>query len=52
MSTIVEFDTQKRIAIIREIDGILANMYPYVLEWDTPFSDWPTGTSSDSPPDI
>jgi len=31
-----EFDTKKRIAIIQEIDGILANLYPYVLEWDTP----------------
>jgi microcin C transport system substrate-binding protein len=32
-----EFDTQKRIAIIREIDGILANLHHYVLEWDTPY---------------
>jgi len=32
-----EFDTKKRIAIIQEIDGILANLYPYVLEWDTPY---------------
>jgi microcin C transport system substrate-binding protein len=33
-----EFDQQKRIAIIREIDGILANDYQYVLTWEEPFS--------------
>ncbi len=33
----VEFDQKKREAIIREIDGILANLHPYVLEWDAPF---------------
>jgi microcin C transport system substrate-binding protein len=32
-----EFDTQKRIEIIREIDGILANLHTYVLTWDTPY---------------
>ena len=32
-----EFDTQKRLEIIREIDGILANIHPYVLTWDTPY---------------
>jgi microcin C transport system substrate-binding protein len=33
-----EFDQQKRIAIIREIDGILANDYQYLLTWEEPFS--------------
>ncbi|OFW03676.1 MAG: hypothetical protein A3I61_01875 [Acidobacteria bacterium RIFCSPLOWO2_02_FULL_68_18] len=32
-----EFDQAKRVAIIREIDGILANAHHYVLEWDAPF---------------
>lgn len=32
-----EFDQKKRVAIIREIDGILANLYPYVLMWDTAY---------------
>ena len=32
-----EFDTQKRIEIIREIDGILAGTHSYVLTWDTPY---------------
>ena len=32
-----EFDQHKRIAIIREIDGILANAHHYILEWDMPF---------------
>jgi microcin C transport system substrate-binding protein len=32
-----EFDQQKRIAIIREIDGILANAHHYALGWDAPF---------------
>jgi microcin C transport system substrate-binding protein len=32
-----EFDQQKRIAIIREIDGILANEHHYILEWSGPF---------------
>lgn len=32
-----EFETQKRIEIIREIDGILAGIHPYVLTWDTPY---------------
>ena len=33
----VEFDQPKREAIIREIDGILANEYHFVLRWDAPF---------------
>ncbi len=33
-----EFDQQKRIAIIREIDGILAKDYQYLLTWEEPFS--------------
>jgi microcin C transport system substrate-binding protein len=32
-----EFDQQKRVALIRELDGILANEYLYILEWDAPF---------------
>jgi microcin C transport system substrate-binding protein len=32
-----EFNPQRRIAIIQEIDGIVANSYQYVLEWDGPF---------------
>jgi microcin C transport system substrate-binding protein len=32
-----EFDQQKRVAIIREIDGILANSHEYVLQWEAPF---------------
>ena len=32
-----EFDQQKRVAIIREIDGILAGLHPYVLFWDPPY---------------
>jgi microcin C transport system substrate-binding protein len=32
-----EFNQQKRIAIIREIDGILAKDYQYVLTWEEPF---------------
>jgi microcin C transport system substrate-binding protein len=32
-----EFDRQKRIAIIREIDGIVSNSHEYILEWDMPF---------------
>ena len=31
-----EFDLQKRIALIREMDGILANDYQYVLQWYRP----------------
>ncbi|MGH9256355.1 MAG: extracellular solute-binding protein [Vicinamibacterales bacterium] len=33
----LEFDQAKRVEIIREIDGILANAHHYVLEWDAPF---------------
>jgi microcin C transport system substrate-binding protein len=32
-----EFDQQKRVAMIREIDGILANEHHYALHWDAPF---------------
>jgi ABC-type transport system substrate-binding protein len=32
-----EFDPQARYAIIREIDGLLARQYPYILKWDMPF---------------
>jgi microcin C transport system substrate-binding protein len=32
-----EFDAAKRAAIIREIDGIVANEHHYVLRWDAPF---------------
>jgi microcin C transport system substrate-binding protein len=32
-----EFDLQKRIKLIQELDGILANDYQYVLKWDAPF---------------
>ena len=31
-----EFDLQKRIALIRELDGILTNDYQYVLQWYGP----------------
>ena len=33
----LEFNQQKRVAIIREIDGILANERHYVLKWQAPF---------------
>jgi len=32
-----EFDQRKRVEIIREVDGILANAHHYILEWDAPF---------------
>ena len=32
-----EFDQQKRVNIIREIDGILANERHYALKWQAPF---------------
>jgi microcin C transport system substrate-binding protein len=32
-----EFDQQKRVALIRELDGIVANLYPSILEWQAPF---------------
>jgi hypothetical protein len=32
-----EFDAQKRIEIIREIDGIVASLHSYALMWDTPY---------------
>lgn len=34
----IEFDPAKRAALIKEIDGILANSYHYILGWDAPFS--------------
>lgn len=32
-----EFDREKRAAIIREIDGIVASDYHYILQWNMPF---------------
>lgn len=32
-----EFDQQKRAALIRELDGILATEHPYILTWEEPF---------------
>ena len=32
-----EFDQKKRIATIREIDGIVANSHEYVLFWEAPY---------------
>jgi microcin C transport system substrate-binding protein len=32
-----EFDQKKRVEIIREIDGILANEHHYILQWTAPF---------------
>lgn len=34
----VTFDQQRRVAIIQEIDGILANLQPYALSWYYPSS--------------
>jgi len=31
------FDQDDRVAAIQEIDGILADLYPYVLEWTAPY---------------
>jgi microcin C transport system substrate-binding protein len=33
-----EFDQKKRVAIIREIDGILADAHHYILFWQAPFA--------------
>jgi len=33
----LEFDQHKREGIIREVDGILANLHHYILLWDAPF---------------
>src|ERR1041384_3416875 len=33
-----EFDQQKRVALIKELDGILTNAYPYVMYWASGFS--------------
>lgn len=32
----LEFDTKRRIELIREIDGLLAESYHYILEWSAP----------------
>jgi microcin C transport system substrate-binding protein len=32
-----EFDSDRRAAIIREIDGIVARDYQYILQWNMPF---------------
>lgn len=32
-----EFDQQKRAALLKELDGILANEHPYILEWTATF---------------
>ena len=50
----VEFDAAKRVAMIRELDGILTSQYHYILEWSQPaqrFAYWnrfgmPQGTFS------
>jgi microcin C transport system substrate-binding protein len=50
----VEFDAAKRVAMIRELDGILTSQYHYILEWSLPaqrFAYWnrfgmPQGTFS------
>jgi microcin C transport system substrate-binding protein len=31
-----EFDPAKRVAILRELDGILTSQYHYILEWTAP----------------
>jgi microcin C transport system substrate-binding protein len=33
----VEFNQVRRVELIREVDGILAEAHPYVLAWDAPF---------------
>jgi microcin C transport system substrate-binding protein len=33
----VEYDQKKRVHLIQEIDGIVANSYQYILRWDSPF---------------
>ena len=33
----VEFDPAKRVALIKEVDGLLAAEHHYALEWDAPF---------------
>jgi microcin C transport system substrate-binding protein len=32
-----EFDQPKRVLLIRQLDGILASLYPWILEWEAPF---------------
>ncbi len=31
------FEQDERVAAIREIDGIVAGLYPYILRWKVPF---------------
>ncbi|MCZ6769702.1 MAG: extracellular solute-binding protein [Acidobacteria bacterium] len=31
------FELEERIGAIQEVDGILANLYPYMLEWTAPY---------------
>lgn len=33
----VEYDQKKRIALIQEVDGLVANEHHYLLSWDAPF---------------
>lgn len=33
----VEYDQKKRVALIQEVDGIVASQYHYLLSWDAPF---------------
>jgi microcin C transport system substrate-binding protein len=32
-----EFDQKKRAVLLTELDGIIANEYPFILEWTAPF---------------
>lgn len=32
------FDVEERVRALREIDGILANAYPYALQWNAPYA--------------
>lgn len=33
----VEYDQKKRVALIQEVDGLVASQYHYLLSWDAPF---------------
>jgi len=33
-----EFDQQKRVGLIQELDGLIANTYPSILEWEAGFT--------------
>jgi microcin C transport system substrate-binding protein len=33
----LEFDLQKRITLLRELDGIVMSQHPYILDWMAPF---------------